>query len=244
MSRPRIALGAYPRTVDISTGPTLLHTLSSFYVDAVSRAGGVPVILPVSEPALAADALGGVAGLVLAGGGDVDPSMYGQPPEPEVYGVDQARDAWEMALLTVALDRHLPVLAICRGIQVVNVALGGTLVQHVPTATGARHGWPARYNEPVHRVQLDPTCRLARILGAADLEVNSLHHQAVDASGHGVRAVGWSPDGTVEAVEIDSHPEVVAVQWHPELLDGDPHATALFAWLISVAAGATAEKPT
>jgi putative glutamine amidotransferase len=244
VKRPRIAVGAYPREVDISTGPTLLHTLSRFYVDAVSRAGGVPVILPVSDPALAADALGGVDGLVLAGGGDVDPSAYGQPAEPEVYGVDEARDAWELALLTVALDRHLPVLAICRGIQVVNVALGGTLVQHIPTATGARHGWPARYNEPVHRVQLDPSCALAGILGVAELDVNSLHHQAVDRTGQGVRAVGWSPDGTVEAVELTAHPEVIAVQWHPELLEHDPHATALFTWLISLAAGATAENPT
>jgi putative glutamine amidotransferase len=238
-------MGAYPRVVDIVTGPTLLHTANRFYVDSVVRAGGVPVVLPVLAPELAGDALAGVDGLVLTGGGDVAPDVYGQEAVDETHGVDARRDAWEVALLRVALDRKLPLLATCRGIQVLNVALGGTLVQHVPAATGAGHGFAARYAETVHPVRLDPACRLARVLGTTEVQVNSLHHQAVDAVGVGVRAVGWAPDGTIEAVEVEGHPELVAVQWHPELLEDDPVHQGLFHALVETAAeSARARKPT
>jgi putative glutamine amidotransferase len=245
VTRPRIGMGAYPRTVDIVTGPTLLHTANRFYVDSVVRGGGVPVVLPVLAPALAGDALRGVDGLVLTGGGDVDPDTYGQEPEEETHGVDASRDAWEVALLLVALDRHIPVLATCRGIQVLNVALGGTLVQHVPAATGVGHGFAGQYAETVHVVHLDPACRLAALLGTTEVQVNSLHHQAVDVAGAGVRAVGWAPDGTVEAVEVDGHPELVAVQWHPELLEDDAVHQGLFRALVERAVECTdARKPT
>ena len=146
------------------------------------------------------------------------------------------RDAWESACLRAALVRSLPVLAICRGIQVLNVAMGGGLVQDVPTATGTRHGWAGEAGELVHTVCLDPASRLAGLLGGTEIGANSLHHQAVGRLGQGVRAVGWAPDGTVEAVEVDDHPEVVAVQWHPELLGEVEQQQRLFHDLVCRAA--------
>ncbi len=229
---PLIGITAYPRTVDIVPQPTLLHTASRWYVESVVRAGGCPVVLPVMGPALAATAVGPLDGLILPGGGDVDPGCYDERPAPETNTVDPSRDAWEMACLHAALERRLPVLAICRGVQLLNVALGGSLVQDVPSATGEPHGWAARFDEHVHPVRLDPASRLAAALGTDEVGTNSLHHQAVDRLGDGVRAVGWAPDGTVEAIEVDGHPEVVAVQWHPELLVSDDRNQGLFRDLV------------
>jgi gamma-glutamyl-gamma-aminobutyrate hydrolase PuuD len=233
---PRIGITAYPRVVEIVPVPTLLHTANRYYVDAVVRAGGCPLILPVADPALAPVAVGALDGLVLPGGGDVDPSCYGEAPRPETAAVDAERDAWEMACVRAALDRALPVLATCRGAQVLNVALGGSLVQHIPAVTGARHSWAARYTEEVHDVTVDAGSRLAQVLGGTALGTNSLHHQAVDRPGAGVRAVAWAPDGTIEGFEVDGHPEVVAVQWHPELMPDDPSQQRLFADLVERAA--------
>jgi gamma-glutamyl-gamma-aminobutyrate hydrolase PuuD len=190
------------------------------------------LIVPVMSPELAADALRAVDGLVLTGGGDVAPSRYGSEDDDLTSNTDASRDATDLALVRAALDQDLPILATCRGAQVLNVALGGTLVADVPTATGARHGWAACFAETVHAVRLDPTSRLAAMVGATEIQVNSLHHQAVAVPGEGVRAVGWAPDGTVEAVEVDGHPEVVAVQWHPELLSDNELHQGLFRDLV------------
>jgi putative glutamine amidotransferase len=233
---PMIGVSAYPRVVDIVPKPTLLHTVSRNYVDSVVRAGGVPVVLPVVDPALAADVVGRLDGLILTGGGDVDPAAYGEAASPHTENVNDARDAWESACLHAALDRRLPVLAICRGAQLLNVALGGGLVQDVPTATGVRHGWAVRADELVHVVCLEPGSRLAGLLGTTEIGANSLHHQAVGRLGPGVRAVGWAPDGTIEAVEVDDRPEIVAVQWHPELLGEDDLQQRLFRDLVVRAA--------
>jgi len=233
---PLIGLSAYPRVVDIVPEPTLLHTASRNYVDCVVRAGGVPVVLPVVDPALAADMVGRLDGLILTGGGDVDPAAYGEAASPQTENVNAARDAWESACLHAALDRRLPVLAICRGAQLLNVALGGGLVQDVPTSTGVRHGWASRSDELVHVVCLEPGSRLAGLFGATEIGANSLHHQAVGRLGPGVRAVGWAPDGTIEAVEVEDRPEIVAVQWHPELLGGDDLQQRLFRDLVFRAA--------
>jgi putative glutamine amidotransferase len=232
---PRIGLSCYPRVVDISTGPTLLHTVSSWYVDRIVESGGLPLLLPVIAGGLAAAIIESLDGLVLTGGGDVEPGRYQCEAEAQTAGVDEGRDGSEIALALAALEARLPFLAICRGIQVLNVALGGTLVQHVPLATGANHLRSDVWSLPVHEVRLAPDSRLAAFLGADNISVNSLHHQAVGAAGNGVRAVGWGPDGTIEAVEIDGHPEVVAVQWHPELLAQDPTSRRLFEGLVSAA---------
>ena len=237
-----IGITAFPRVVDIVPGPTLVHTANRYFVDGIVRAGGVPVILPVLDPGSARVAVAALDGLVIPGGGDVDPASYGEEPAPETAEVDPARDRWEAACVLAALEWRVPLLAVCRGIQVLNVALGGTLVQDVPTATGGRHGWASRFAEPVHTVRLAPGCRLAALLDRAELGTNSLHHQAVGRLGAGVTAVGWAPDGTVEAVEVDGHPQVVAVQWHPELMEDDETQRRLFRHLVE-RAGEQAARP-
>jgi putative glutamine amidotransferase len=233
---PHIGITAYPRMVEIVPKPTLLHTANRFYVDSIVRAGGLPVILPALDPALATAAVARLDGLVLPGGGDVDPACYHEDAAPQVGNVDPVRDAWEIAVARAALDRRLPMLATCRGAQVLNVALGGSLVQDVPTLTGERHTWAARFDELVHDVRLEPSSRLAVLLGVTTVGTNSLHHQAVARLGEGVRAVGWAEDGTIEAIEIDDHPEVIAVQWHPELLENDPVHQALFRAVVAKSA--------
>ena len=230
--KPVIGISAYPRLVETSVGATLLHTASRHYVESVERAGGVPVVLPVMEPDAVDDVIVAVDGVLLTGGGDVQPSRYGAKPLPETNGVDPARDAFDIRLLEAAIERDLPVLATCRGMQVVNVALGGSLVQHVPTATGQVHSHHERWREGVHKVRIDPDSHLAAALGTTDVAVNSIHHQAVDEAAPGTRAVAWAEDETVEAIELPGTPHVVAVQWHPELLEDWPEQQGLFRQLV------------
>ena len=230
--RPVIGISAYPRVVETSVGPTLLHTASRFYVEGVERAGGVPVVLPVMDPDLVDDVIGAVHGILLTGGGDLQPSRYGAKPVPETHGVDPARDDFDIRLLELAMDADLPVLATCRGMQVVNVALGGSLIQHVPAATGQVHDYYDRWREGVHKVKIEPDSHLAEALGATEVEVNSIHHQAVDEAAPGTRAVAWAEDDTIEAIEMPGSPHVVAVQWHPELLEDWPEQQGLFRQLV------------
>jgi putative glutamine amidotransferase len=232
---PLIGITAYPRVVDIVPLPTLLQTANRYYLEAVLRAGGIPLILPVMDPALAPAALAPFAGLVLPGGGDVDPACYLESPGPETGSTDPGRDAWDLACARAALEAHVPLLAICRGAQVLNVALGGSLIQDVPTATGVYHSWATRYDEHVHQVAIAPHSRLAGLLGADEVGTNSLHHQAIGRPGTGVAPVAWAPDGTVEAFEVDGSPEVVAVQWHPELMAADAVQQRLFRSLVDTA---------
>jgi putative glutamine amidotransferase len=229
VTRPFIGISAYPRLVDIVPAPTLLHTISRLYVDAVVRSGGIPVVLPVLAPDLAPAVLGRVDGLVLPGGSDVDPAEYGEDRVAETGRSDPGRDAWDLACALGALELRLPLLAICRGAQVLNVALGGTLAQHVPG-----HSCAARSQEHVHAVRAGS--RLASVLGAVEVGTNSLHHQAVARPGRGVRPVAWAPDGTVEGFEVDGHNDVLAVQWHPELLAHEPPHQRLFDDLVGASA--------
>jgi putative glutamine amidotransferase len=176
--------------------------------------------------------------LLLTGGGDVDPARYGQPPHPTVYEICAARDDLELDLTRRALDEGLPFLAICRGIQVLNVALGGTLVQDVASATGSliQHSQKDKRSVPTHAVKVDTASRLAGILGCAALEVNSLHHQSIDRPGDGLRIVAHAPDGVAEGAEVPAHSFAVAVQWHPEELVGqDAAARNLFDALVDAA---------
>lgn len=234
-----IGISAYPRVVDnLATGSTLLHTASRHYVDSVMRAGGLPVILPVLDPEEAAPILSMVHGLLMTGGGDVAPARYRAQPIAETRHVDPARDAFDFALLEEAMARDLPVLATCRGMQVLNVALGGSLVQHVPAATGHHHDRADRWNDVVHNVRVEPDSHLAEALGATSIMVNSIHHQAVCDPAPGTRAVAWAEDDTVEAIELPDSPHVVAVQWHPELLEDIPAHQGLFRQLVEHAAEA------
>jgi gamma-glutamyl-gamma-aminobutyrate hydrolase PuuD len=173
-----------------------------------------------------------VQGLLLTGGGDVQPSRYGARPLAETRGVDPARDAFDIRLLEVAFDRDLPVLATCRGMQVLNVARGGSLVQHIRAVTDQEHDRVDVFREGIHRVKIEPDSHLAEALGATEVRVNSLHHQAVDEPAPGTRAVAWADDGTVEAIEVTGSPHVVAVQWHPELLEDRPEHQGLFRQLV------------
>jgi len=241
--KPVIGISAYPRVVETATGPALLHTASRFYVEGVERAGGVPVILPVIELECVEVMIDTVDGILLTGGGDVQPSRYGAQPVAETHNVDPLRDAFEIRLLEVAIAADMPLLATCRGMQVLNVAMGGSLIQHVPHATGQGHDHVDRWREGVHRVKIEPDSHLAGALGATEVDVNSLHHQAVDQAAPGTRAVAWAEDGTVEAIEVPGSPHVVAVQWHPELLEDWPEQQGLFRQLVEDATARRRSRP-
>jgi putative glutamine amidotransferase len=212
--------------------------VNSAYLHAIQQAGGVPVALPpqFSDTSLTRLARG-LDGLLLTGGGDVDPALYGEAPHPTLCGVAPARDTMEMAAVGVALERRLPILAICRGIQVLNVALGGSLYQDVGSDPGTelRHSQEPPRDQPSHKVRIEPTSRLAETLGADEIEVNSMHHQAIKSLGAGLRAVAWAPDQIVEGVELtDRSRFVLGVQWHPEeLVPHSEPARRLFTALVT-----------
>jgi putative glutamine amidotransferase len=194
------------------------------YTDAIAAAGLIPVVLPPVSPAVAVAAIEDIAGLVLTGGEDVDPRHFGQAPHPANGAPHPARDASELALARRALDQRIPTLAICRGAQIMNVALGGTLVQDIPSQhKGAINHDPRKRTERVHRVSVDPASRLARVLGATSIVTNSSHHQSIDAVASGLRIVARSEDGIIEGVEAtDDDWWMMGVQWHPEELTDTP----------------------
>jgi putative glutamine amidotransferase len=230
---PVVGIAAHQVLVDES-GFSLLHFAAAVpYVKAVRRAGAIPVVLPIIDPDDRAEvdmALDAVDAVIITGGCDVDPARYGADQAPETGPLDARRDATELALCAALVERDQPTLCVCRGIQVLNVALGGTLVQHAP-----EHSRDDAYNESVHDVTLDPESRIARALGCTTLGVNTLHHQTVAELGPRARAVGWADDGTVEAIEVDGAPHVLAVQWHPEMLRHRPEHLALFRQLFDLA---------
>jgi putative glutamine amidotransferase len=212
-------------------------SINEVYVDAVVCAGALPLVLPILDPAWAEAALDGIDGLLLSGGGDVEPARYGAVAVPEVGGVDPRRDAWELALARAAMARDVPILGVCRGSQLLNVACGGTLVQHLGDTTDQLHRDDPRSHEVAHAVAVAPDSVLARVLGTGRIGVNTLHHQAVADVAPGLRAVAWADDGTIEAVE-GVHHRVLSVQWHPELLAGLVGHAALFDWLVATAGAA------
>lgn len=205
------------------------------YVRSIEAAGLAPAVVPPLGAADAAHAiLDRCAGLILTGGEDVDPARYGAPAHPQAGAPNIRRDATEIALFHAARARRLPVLAVCRGIQVANVALGGTLIQDLPTERpgGVAHDQEADQNQRTHAVSVVRGSRLADALGATALDVNSYHHQAVDRLAPELLVTATAPDGIVEGVEA-SDPKwwMVGVQWHPEDLttDGQPWDRGLFA---------------
>ncbi len=185
----------------------------------------MPVVLPPMDSALARDALAGAAALVLTGGEDVDPALFGEARHPATGEPHDLRDSYELALARAAFEQRIPTLAICRGLQVVNVALGGTLVQDIPSEKpgGVAHDPAGKRAERVHRVEIDGSSRLSRIVGSTSIATNSSHHQSVATVADGLRVTATSEDGIVEGVEpVDSGWWMVAVQWHPEELTGTP----------------------
>jgi putative glutamine amidotransferase len=188
------------------------------YMHTIELAGGVPVVLPPLHPTSIDPLLDQVAGLCLSGGPDLDPKTYEQNPVPELGPIWPELDEVELAVARNADERDMPVLAICRGMQALNVARGGTLVQHLGE-TEIVHRQTEKADVQTHPVRVDPDSRLAAILGTDTVDVNSFHHQAIDRLGDGLRAVAWSPDGVVEAVEaIDRDEFLIGVQWHAECL--------------------------
>jgi putative glutamine amidotransferase len=214
MSAPLIAIPTYhlgPGRVGDWTGA---YALPEPYVTALHRAGARPVLLPSAEPADAAELLEPFHGLLLAGGGDIDPGRYGAPAHPAQYGTDPDRDAAELALAVAADRLGMPVLGICRGVQLLNVAFGGTLVQHLPELAGLL---PHRADgeQVLHPLRVLAGSRLAGALGGEQVEGLSHHHQGLDRLGDGFRAVAWSSDGLVEGIERERG-WTIGVLWHPE----------------------------
>jgi putative glutamine amidotransferase len=224
---PVIGLSTYSEPAQWAVWQAPAALLPMSYLGQVTEAGGVPVLLP-PVPGVAS-ALGRLDGLILTGGGDVDPAGYGAEADPRTSRVQPDRDQAELELLAAALAEGLPVLGICRGMQVLNVARGGTLCQHLPDEAGHR---PAPGTFGSHRVRLAPGSRLASVLrpgggergggqaGGEDgltLDVATAHHQGIDRLGDGLVPVAWAQDGLIEAVELAGpHPFALGVQWHPE----------------------------
>ncbi len=207
-----------------------LFTVAAPYVDAVRRAGAVSIIAPHPVDERDTEALIEVCdALIITGGQDMDPAFYGAANEASV-DVQPEADAADLKLLSVALDRGLPVLGVCRGIQVINVAFGGDLLQQVQTGEDPDHPVviPAENHHHRHTIEIEPRSRLGEIYGAGPHDVGSLHHQAIGRLGVGLRAVARTNSGVIEAVEATDH-DLIAVQWHPELID---EGEALFVDLV------------
>jgi putative glutamine amidotransferase len=223
----RIGITAHVEMVGDDGDGSLHYVVSVPYVKAVRRAGAFPVLIPVVDPDDATAMLDMVDALVITGGCDVDPTNYQAAPDPLLGPTDPQRDAADLAITRAAVESNVPTLATCRGIQVLNVAMGGTLVQHID-----EHMRLDMYNQDVHGVDIDPGSRLSTILGTEAMGVNSLHHQVIDRLGPGVRAVAHDHEGHIEAIEIDAAPAVLGVQWHPELLRHRDDHLALFEDLV------------
>jgi putative glutamine amidotransferase len=222
MAAPIVALTATTKEI----GGMMRVRLNEAYVDAARAAGLVPLILPPLHPDELRPVLSAVQGVMLTGGEDVDPAEFGAPRHAKTQQPHSARDKCELALVSLARERRLPTLAICRGIQVVNVALGGTLVQDIPSerTSDIRHDQSDEREMRVHDVAIEPGSRLAAAIGATRISVNSSHHQAIDRVAAGLRVTARAPDGIIEGAEWPSDDWwMLAVQWHPEELVRDAH---------------------
>jgi putative glutamine amidotransferase len=232
--KPVIGLTTYKQRAQTGVWDVTAAFLPAVYFEAVQRAGGIPVLLP-PQPADAeavSRVLDGVDGLIVTGGADVDPARYGQDAAPETDKPHLERDAWEDALLSAAIERELPFLGICRGMQVLNVNRGGSLHQHLPAVVGDDRFRIGNGEFATNEVVVEPGTELDALVGAK-LPVKSYHHQAVDAVGDGLRVTARTDDGIVQAVELEGVPFGVAVQWHPE--EDAAEDARLFAGLVDAA---------
>jgi putative glutamine amidotransferase len=238
---PLIGITARPQTVPSAGNEVLGYLATHTYTDSVLRGGGIPVlVLPVKLDYIDS-ILDRIDGIVLTGGGDIAPERYGAKRDDGVRMVNDERDEFELALTAKAYERRLPVFAICRGIQVVNVAFGGTLIQDLASHAGA-HGHDIAGEgayEPHSEALVEGGSRLASIIGDGLHGINSIHHQAVEELGDGLVVVASSPDGTVEAIEHEDEDwDLISVQWHPEYLGARDHGDShdLFAAFVESAA--------
>ncbi len=234
MSKPLI--GITTTHIPSKSGHPLLAAAEA-YTQSIQHAGGLPVLLPLDMDKDEIQALlERLDGILLTGGGDLDPAHYAGQPHPKVYDVDAVRDRMELEFTHLAIEQHKPFLCICRGFQVLNVALGGSLYEHIADqhAGALKHDYFPDYPRSylAHNIQVKAGCRLASILGLDGtdgvLPVNSLHHQGVRQVGRDLEITATAPDGMVEAVELPGHPFGLAVQWHPEWMQEVVTATGQF----------------
>lgn len=233
MSKPLIGIAS-----DVSTstpGERDRAFVYTTYVEAIRRAGAVPVLIP-PQPENASSIVDDLDGLVLAGGEDCDPSVYGEERHPTTETMDPRRQSNDLTLARVARERGIPTLGICLGVQVMNVAAGGTLIQDIDSVmqTEIEH-----VSEPSdrarHEVIIEQGTQLSKILGDRELNVNSSHHQAIRDVGDGLRVTAHAPDGIIEGLEDPRHPFYVGVQWHPEDMPGERSAEVLFGAFVDAA---------
>ncbi|HEY0593413.1 MAG TPA: gamma-glutamyl-gamma-aminobutyrate hydrolase family protein [Thermoanaerobaculia bacterium] len=234
MSNPPII--AIAADVGISEGARRERSfVFASYIDAVRRAGGIPILVPPGQDEATA-ILDRVDGLLLVGGNDCDPSAWGEEPHPSIDPMDPRRQRNDLALARAARERGLPAFGICLGMQIMNIAAGGTLIQDIPSqvGTGIAHGGEIS-NRARHEVAVADGTRLASLIGAGRHDVNSTHHQAVRDAGSGLRFTAAADDGITEALEDPAHPFYVGVQWHPEDMAGERAGDLLFEGFLAVA---------
>lgn len=232
--KPVIGLTTYKQRAQTGVWDVTAAFLPAVYFEAVQRAGGIPVLLPPQpvDAEIVGRVLDGIDGLIVTGGADVDPARYGQDAAPETDKPHLERDAWEDALLTAAIERELPFLGICRGMQVLNINRGGSLHQHLPDVVGDDRFRIGKGEFATNEVVVEPGSELDALVGAK-LPVKSYHHQAVDSVGDGLRVTARTDDGIVQAVELEGVPFGLAVQWHPE--EDAAEDARLFAGLVDAA---------
>ena len=196
------------------------------YLQAIEQVGGLPVVIPPLPEKDMEELVGRVSGVCLSGGPDIHPSAYGHEEDPALGPTWKALDEAELAVARAAYDAKVPILAICRGAQALNISRGGTLFQDLPATDRSEVRHRRGHGEPniSHPVEVAPDSVLARALGRTELVVNSFHHQASDQLGRGLRAVAWSPDGVIEGIEAPNRDFVVGVQWHAEAMEDEPAA--------------------
>ncbi len=225
--------------IGITTGRTLssanYHLIAAVdaYITAVQNAGGLPVLIPIG---LTRDDLlrlrKSLDGILFTGGGDINPRLFGGQPHPAINGVDEQRDELEIELVRLAAETGWPFFGICRGAQIVNVALGGSLYTHISAQLSGAVRHDCFLNMPrdliAHPVSIRPGCLLERAANGVELGVNSLHHQGINRVGAGLEVLAEAPDGLAEAVWLKGHPFGLGVQWHPEWLPGSPAHQAIF----------------
>lgn len=231
--RPVIAL-----TSDVRVESRKLHFVFAPYVERIEEAGGLAVLIPPQDPARVPQVLDVADAFVIVGGEDLDPALYGEEPLPTHEPLPPERERFDLALARALLGSAQPVLGVCYGCQLLTVAAGGALHQHLPASVGktVRHGGGEYPDLPHHPVEVAAGTRLRAIVGADRIEVNSAHHQAPARLSGGLVASATAPDGVIEAVETPGERFLLAVEWHPELMPGRPEQRALFSALVEAAA--------